>query len=155
MNKQMLKTIAGGETRQTSRFVKATEAIIIGKVLKMVIASEADLSKYDQRSPAVIFAKSLKRVIGTAGGQKVGKAYLAYSAMKELNKALGPAIKESLEQATEINEQAKGILAFIDEMIVEPEHADLIPLINESKGTSKYKLLDKTNRKEYMKELIA
>lgn len=155
MNKQMLKTIVGGETRQTSRFVKATEAIIISKVLKMVIASEADLSKYDQRSPAVIFAKSLKRVIGTAGGQKVGKAYLSYSAMKELNKALGPVIKESIEEADEINEQAKGILAFIDEMIVEPEHADLIPLINESKGTSKYKLLDKTNRKEYMKELIA
>lgn len=154
MNKSMLNNIAG-ETRQTSRFVKATEAIIIGKILKMVMASESDLSKYDQRSPAVIFAKSLKRVIGTAGGSKVGKTYLAYSAMKELNKALGPVIKESIEEADEINEHAKGVLDFIDTMIVEPEHADLIPLINESQGSSKYKLLDKTNRKAYMKELIA
>ncbi|MFM5008365.1 hypothetical protein ACEUB7_07540 [Aeromonas veronii] len=154
MNKSMLNNIAGFP-RQTSRFVKATEAIIIGKILKMIMASEADLAKYDPRSPAVIFAKSLKRVIGTAGGQKVGKAYLAYSAMKELNKALNPVIKESIEEADEINDHAKGILAFIDEMIVEPENADLIPLINESQGNSKYKLLDKTNRKAYMKELIA
>jgi hypothetical protein len=129
-----------GETRQISMFVKGVEAVVVAKILKYVVASEANLSKLDQRSPAMLLAKAIKKTIGTAGGDRIGKAYFAYQAVKTLQQSLGKAITEAEEMSEQLDPRAKALIELLDEEMTDPDDSHLIDLKESRKGYD-YKLL--------------
>ncbi|MGL4871701.1 MAG: hypothetical protein ACRC48_16160 [Aeromonas veronii] len=149
-----MKSTEFSKKKSQSAFVKAAEAVLIAKLIKLISAKPEELSKYDQRSPALMFAKAVKKTIGAVGGDKVGKAYLAFNTIKALKLDMKPVMKECEQEHEDMPDAFKAVLALLDESLIDPKDSDLIPLINESQGSSKYRVLHAANRKTFLKELL-
>lgn len=149
-----MKSTEFPKKKSQSAFIKAAEAVLIAKLIKLIAAKPEELSQYDQRSPALMFAKAIKKTIGAVGGDKVGKAYLAFNTIKALKLDMKPVMKECEQGHEDMPDASKAVLALLDESIIDPKDSDLIPLINESQGSSKYRVLHAANRKTFLKELL-